>query len=371
MELSPEDSLRLNVLLAQNLQAVRIDESNMIVYALSEKGDAKVQLNPNCKDEKYLNMVKELFSTHVLGSPGGYPIYLRRWTRMGQQRADNLEKLLLLGEPEAVVAVVHAAGITNEVARRAWWVMPSSENARRMLNREDVMNGDMGPVLSEFLIEFIPFEEDPQAMMESVRLVLKKPGLIDEETRLSIWKKAQRKNALYVGFLASQPDSLPDQLPAHGEYEALKPQLQPLADAGNPFARQLLRVLSGPGQTYLATVKEVLGKPSNQDVVVVLMDTIRDYFAAIRPYDEPVREMEALMDIVDQRLEQPDEHLQTILETVPEQAGRIRAMLVLSLVGERLVAPIFALTDAVGSVMRKKIEPVSRPVLENVDRLRS
>jgi hypothetical protein len=371
MELSPEDSLRLNVLLAQNLQAVRIDESNMIVYALSEKGDAKVQLNPNCKDEKYLKMVKELFSTHVLGSPGGYPIYLRRWTRMGQARADNLEKLLLLGEPEAVVAVVHAEGITDEVARRAWWAMPGSENARRMLNRDEVMNGEMGPVLAEFLIEFIPFEEDPQAMMESVRLVLKKPGLIDEGTRLSIWKKAKRKNALYVGFLASQPDALPDQLPANPEHQALTARLQSLVEAGNPYARQLLRVLSGPGQTWLATVKEVLAKPSNQDVVVVLLDTIRDYFADIRPYQEPMREMDALMGIVDETLAQPDETLRAMLDTVPEQAERIRAMLVLSHVGERLVAPIFALTDAVGSVMRKKIEPVTRPVLDNVDRLRS
>jgi hypothetical protein len=370
MELSSEDSLRLNVLLAQNLQAVRIDESNMIVYALSEKGDAKVQLNPNCKDEKYLKMVKELFSTHVLGSPGGYPIYLRRWTRMGQQRADNLEKLLLLGEPEAVVAVVHAPGITNEVARRAWWAMPSSENARRMLNREDVMKGDMGPVLSEFLVEFMPFEEDPQAMMESVRLVLKKPGLIDEETRDSIWKKAKRKNALYVGFLASQPDDLPDQLPAHAEYAVLQSQLQPLNDACNPFATQLLRVLSGPGQTYLHTVEQVLGKPSNQDVVVVLLDTIRDYFAAIRPEDEPVREIDELMRIVDETLASPSEPLQAVLELAPGQADRIHAMLVLSLVGERLVAPIFALTDAVGSVMRKKIEPISKPVLESVGILR-
>jgi len=371
MELSPEDSLRLNVLLAQNLQAVRIDESNMIVYALSAKGDAKVQLNPNCKDEKYLKQVKELFSTHVLGSPGGYPIYLRRWTRMGQQRADNLEKLLLLGEPEAVVAVVHAAGITNEVAKRAWWAMPSSENARRMLNREEVMNGDMGPVLSEFLVEFMPFEEDPQAMMESVRLVLKKPGLIDEATRESIWKKAKRKNALYVGFLASQPDSLPEQLPAHAEHTALQTQLQPHVEAGNPYAIALLRVLSGPGQSYLATVEEVLSKPSNQDVVVFLLDTIRDYFTSIRSEQEPVREMDVLQTIVDQSLDSPNEALQALLTALPGQREWIRAMLVLSLVGERLVAPIFALTDAVGSVMRKKIEPVSKPVLECVDRLRS
>ena len=367
MELSTEDSLRLNVLLAQNLQAVRIDESNMIVYALTENGEAKVRLNPNCKDEKYLKQVKELFSTHVLGSPGGYPIYLRRWTRMGQARADNLEKLLLLGEPEAVV---HAPGITSEVARRAWWAMPSSENARRMLNREAVMNGDMGPVLSEFLVEFMPFEEDPQAMMESVRLVLQKPGLIDEETRASIWNKAQRKNALYVGFLASQPDDLPGQQPVHNEYATLQLQLQPLVDVGNPFAVQLLRTLSGPGQTYLHTVEQVLGKPSNQDVVVVLLDTIRDYFASIRPEEELIREVDEVKGIADQALAHPGEALQAVLEAAPGQAGRIHAMLILSLVGERLVAPIFALTDAVGSVMRKKIEPVSRPVLENIDKLR-
>jgi hypothetical protein len=84
-----------------------------------------------------------------------------------------------------------------------------------------------------------------------------------------------------------------------------------------------------------------------------------------------MREMDALMGIVDETLAQPDETLRAMLDTVPEQAERIRAMLVLSHVGERLVAPIFALTDAVGSVMRKKIEPVTRPVLDNVDRLRS
>ena len=77
MELSAEDNLRLNVLLAQNLQAVRIDESKMIVYALTGRGEAKVPLNPTCRDEKYLRFVREMFSTHALGSPGGYPVFLR------------------------------------------------------------------------------------------------------------------------------------------------------------------------------------------------------------------------------------------------------------------------------------------------------
>ena len=42
MELSSEDSLRLNVLINQDLQAIRIDESKMIVYALTGRGEAKV-----------------------------------------------------------------------------------------------------------------------------------------------------------------------------------------------------------------------------------------------------------------------------------------------------------------------------------------
>lgn len=75
MNLSNEDNLRMNVLLHQELQAIRIDESKMVVYGLSEKGEATVSLRPNCKDEVYIKQVKELISTHILGSPGGYPIF--------------------------------------------------------------------------------------------------------------------------------------------------------------------------------------------------------------------------------------------------------------------------------------------------------
>ncbi|MBA1330869.1 sulfur reduction protein DsrS, partial [Candidatus Endoriftia persephone str. Guaymas] len=69
--LSSEDALRLNVLLANKPKAIRIDESSMILYGLSEKGEAKVSLNPNCRDEQYLRQVRETLSGHVLGSPGG------------------------------------------------------------------------------------------------------------------------------------------------------------------------------------------------------------------------------------------------------------------------------------------------------------
>ena len=79
MQLSQEDSLRLNVLLNQSVQAIRIDEGKMLVYGLTEKGEAKIQLNPNCKDELYVKRVRETISSHVLGSPGGYPVFLKRW----------------------------------------------------------------------------------------------------------------------------------------------------------------------------------------------------------------------------------------------------------------------------------------------------
>ncbi len=86
MELSPEDALRINVLLAGEVEAIRIDESRMTVHALSDRGEAKVQLNPNCRDESYLRQVRETLSSHVLGSPGGYPVYLKRWTRLNTLR---------------------------------------------------------------------------------------------------------------------------------------------------------------------------------------------------------------------------------------------------------------------------------------------
>ena len=119
MELSTEDSLRLHVLL-KNIEAVRIDEQALVVYGLATQNgatrEAKVALNPNCRPEQYLRRVREFFSGAILGSPGGYPLHLNRWTRMGQIGDGSLAELLLLGEPEAVAAVSCALGLTDELA---------------------------------------------------------------------------------------------------------------------------------------------------------------------------------------------------------------------------------------------------------------
>ena len=167
MKLTAEDSLRLNVMMAQNPEAVRIDENHMRVFALTASSEARIDLNPDGRHDQYIRKVREFLSGYVFGSPGGYPVFISRWTRMGQIKDTNLKQLLMLGEPEAVLAVVHAQGLQPEVGHAAWWCMPESENARRMLEKEVIVNSDLGPVLAEHLFEHLAFETEPQLMIES------------------------------------------------------------------------------------------------------------------------------------------------------------------------------------------------------------
>jgi hypothetical protein len=373
MDLTPEDALRLNVLLANPLKAVRIDESRMILHALSGKGEAKIKLNPNCRDESYLRRVRETLSNHVLGSPGGYPVYLKRWTRMGQARDGILESLLLLGEPEAVIAVVNATGITDELASRAWWASQTSDNARCMLRQQAVVEGLMGPVLAEFLVEFLPFEEEARNQINSVRLVLQ-GMLIDSDGRMKLWERGRHRNAFYVGFLQTLPDELPGDRVANPAWERTSECLAELRAADNPFAVQLCRLLSAAGQNYLAAVEAVLSKPANQDVMVELMHALASYATALplkRPRlestDEIKLQVEALLEAAGRG--QLSE-LAALLQALPEAVHHVRAMLYLALLHEPVLDPVFSRTDAIGTVMRKKLRPVTVPIQEQIDILK-
>jgi hypothetical protein len=372
MDLSSEDALRLNVMLANRPRAIRINESTMTVHALSERGEAEIRLNPNCRDEQYVRRVKELLSGHVLGSPGGYPIYLKRWTRMGQMRDESLDQLLLLGEPEAVVAAVCAPGLTDEQARRAWWIMQDSENARRMLANPRIARGEMGPVLAEHLVEHLPFETEPEVMIETVRLVLQ-PGLVDRAGREDLWKRAARKSAYYVGFLAAVPDDLPVELPGRADLERHEHRLGALAQAGNAYAALLLKALSPRGQAFLDTVAAVLHKPANQEVVSTTLDLLRDYFSAVRPEGDPDQTVEALLEEAGQRVrgEIADDALAAVVKADPDLAAEVRALRVLSGMGYGAVRPALGGTDAIGSLMRRKLEPVLAPVNAQIRILRA
>jgi len=369
MELSSEDSLRLNVLINQDLQAIRIDESKMIVYALTGRGEAKVPLNPTCRDEKYLRIVREMFSTHALGSPGGYPVFLRRWTRMGQMREESLEGLLILGEPEAIVAVANSTELNEEVARRVWWAMPEADIARRMLKNPHIAESIIGKELAEFLVEFLPFEMDAYDIVESVRLVLQ-PDLVDEPTVQSLWSRGARKSAFYVGFLLAKPNELPEPSTANPNYDAVKLKLQELS-IDNPYATMLLQMHSMEGQAFLRTVDNTMNKLSDQHAVVLFLKAIQNYFHGLSVNGEiNFRGFDDIDSAVGQALDDTNNtKLNAVLKRAPEYREPITAMLRLSCVCESLVDPIFSQTDAVGSVMRKRLHPVTQPITQNIHRL--
>jgi hypothetical protein len=366
LSLTSEDTLKLNVLLHSDVEAIRIDESRMTVHALSGDSESQVSLNPDCKPEQYIKQVREMLSGHVLGSPGGYPVFLKRWTRMGQARDEGLNELLMLGEPEAVVAVANAPGLTDELARRAWWADPVSENARRMLERSAVVEGAMGKILAQHLVEHLAFETEPQVMMDTIRLILQ-PGLIDEATRHKVWASGARKNAYRVGFLQATPDALPEPKPGRNDLEQVVASLQPLVEDGNVIAHTLIKTLRSEGQTFLSATESILRKPANQDVVVALLNSLGSYFAPARQLPHHAQDIDAL--IAETRAICDGDHceaLAQVLAVAPSARSEAEALLILSRVNEFLVTPIFAKTTAEGTLMRRKIGSVTAPIFERI-----
>lgn len=367
LELSSEDTLRLNVLI-NNVEAIRIEDRTLTVFGLSSRGEARVQLNPTGRSDQYLRAVREFLSSCALGSPGGYPVHLNRWTRMGQARDTNLATLLMLGEPEAIAAVVCAPGLTKELARRAWWVDPNSENARRMLAREVVVQSEMGRILADHLIEHLPFENEPHVIIDTVRLVLQ-PGLISPDERQRLWDKGAAQIAYRIGFLEAEPDSLPQPHKARADLELLHVALTGFARGNNPLAAILLRALDSPGQSFLATCEQVLHKLANQDAVVALLNVLSRYFDVLRTQDEPLQDVVAILEEAAHKLDEMPA-AREILATIPELRPELVAMYALARMDEAVVTPVFARSSASGTLMRRKIEPEIRAVLAQIAALR-
>jgi hypothetical protein len=329
-DLSPEDALRLNVLLAGELLAVRLDEGARTLYALTPKGEARIPLNPVGRAERYFQRVRELLGGHALGSPGGYPVHLRRWTRMGQTSQTKLESLLKLGATEAVMAVAYAPELTDELARRAWWALPTMEIARAMLFHPAVRTGAMGKVLAESLIEHLPFEENPIAAMQSVRAVLA-ADLLAPALREQLWAKGKRRPYYLIGFLESQPDALPAEPP-----RALPDNLP-----DTPAGRLLARCYSGTGQSYLKAAELVLEKPPAHEAVYLMLDLLGQYYAAGRAAAE-----------------------------LPIPAAESAALEALAQLSNATAEPILTKTTAIGPLMRRHLEPLFAPIIGHLRTLR-
>ncbi len=370
MELSSEDALRLHVLLANPLYALRIHEPSMTLWALSARGELKIRLTPTGRPDAYLKCVKELLSGHVLGSPGGYPVYLQRWTRMGQARDERLAQLLLLGEPEAVVAVVHAAGLTPTLAEYAWWALPDAANACKMLENPAIASCALGPRLAAYLIEHLPFEEDAWQQADTVRLLLQ-PGLIEETTRLALWRKGAQQSGYWLGFLWGSPEALPEPLPARLDAVSIQADLAALPDT--PALILLRWTLSSAGQSFLHLAEKLLNKAANQELVNQTLTLLAQRFAPLRPPQYTLEEdLNALLHTATcccdtERASVPG--LADLLAKRPDLQPQLRAMLLLSGLSYAVVRPVFAHSTAVGALMRRKLAPLLAPLLAELARL--
>ncbi|MDA8382686.1 MAG: hypothetical protein M0037_06420 [Betaproteobacteria bacterium] len=284
MELAAEDVFCLQVMLASGVQAIRVDESALCVYALTQKGEARVALHPQGNVERYLRLVRELLVEHAMESGQGYRERPRRRSQVFHIASANLEPLLLTGDAQALSSVARSARLTDELAARVWWAMPTADHARRMLERECVAHGQTGKALAEFLIGDLPFESDAE-IVESL-VILLRSGLVEEAQRMALWKKGAHKPVYYLPFLAVTPDDLPCPRAARPDWETLCGQ-GVAHGGGDGRMRRLCRVLSGNGQAFLQACVFVLTHADEQDLVTAVLDALSRYLQLPDDAEEP------------------------------------------------------------------------------------
>ncbi len=356
MSLSSEDQLRIQVMLHNDPKALRIDESQMVLYAWTENGEASIPLSPNLPNEQYLKMLREMLSEHVLGSAGGYPLYLKRWSRMGHTGEQHLQQFLLLGEPEAVVAVANSPALTVELARLVWWAVTNTaqqaEQGLHMLRRDCVVVDPLGKEIAYFLMEHLPFVTEPEEVLAILAGVLQE-GLLDEQQIERIWQRSQErgKGIYQIAFLQGRPWALPEAVAAHPQWSQWQQQLQPLQQ--NRVAELLLRLADSSGQTFLSHVNRLLDTVANEISVYALMNAVGSLFAPLQwPLDDERLLSACSLGAV---LKQAD--VVAMLELTPDLRPQLEAMALLAHVRQEVVFKSVLHSGSVGRSLRKKLKP--------------
>ena len=333
--LSAEDTLKLNVLISTSV-AIRIDRYKLVVVGLNPQGqEQSIQLHPEGDSDAYLKEVKKLLVTQVLGAMGGYPSYLKRWSRMGQVSSSNLKSLLKLGEIEAVVAVANSQHLDDELIELTWWCATNTDEqaeiGRFLLSKDFVVAHPVGQQIAHYLLEFLPFTEDVEILIDTVNLILQ-ADLIEESAKLRMWQQGQRKTAFLVGFI----ERLQNTLPNTDHTPAIEFGHADLATFGTEQAQVLLK-----------TIAHILKKINQEDVLYRTLEVLGHYLA------------------------HPDIHRATTLEAINQQIDqlptaqdndKVRARLLLAGVGEQLVVSYISAHGLTGSAIRKKLANVLEPV---------
>jgi hypothetical protein len=167
-----------------------------------------------------------------------------------------------------------------------------------------------------------------------------------------------------VGFLQQCPDQLPLDLPAHKKYTDFLDATQTLDKS--MALHKLERVLSAQGQAAIELFILLLSKPNDQDVTVEIFNTLHSYFFIDESHPKNWRDITELNSYVDQYMQSPATEIEDIIQAFPDSKEYIRHLLSLSMVSETLLDPVFGVTDAIGSVMRKRIAHLTEPLLQQL-----
>jgi hypothetical protein len=358
MPLNADDEFQLNVLLASQPLAIRIDESAMRVHGLNARGQEQVcTLKPDRSDRQYLKSVRLLLAEKA-GFPGGYPAQLERWSAMGQIRSSGNARLLLLAEPEAVIAVSTSVDLSAELAQRAWWALPTTDNARHLLARPTLLDKHCGATIAAHLVEHLPFETSAGDISQTVSCVLRS-RLISSAQLEALWQRAQRRCCYMLGFLCT-----PDCLPQTANETACSAEVIPegLIANGNVFAVALSHIFSAKGQRFIHCARLALQKPEDQEIVGTLLTTIADFFTQGRLPGATTGDWTAVTAQVDRHIADAattNQQLHELLASTPALRDQTRAMLILSLLGDKTVQSTLSGSTSTGALMRRKLSPVT------------
>jgi hypothetical protein len=357
--LSDEDSLRLNVLMTQ-AEAVRLDPRAPAVLGLAGDRELRVTLHPQGRDDAYLLAVKRLLATLVIGHPGGFPVHISRWLRGGHLENLRVGDLLRLGEPEAVLAAATAPTLDGAVARRAWWARPEPVVARALLANPALDDAPLRRELAATLAEHLPFEDDDEALMETLTLIAA-PGLLDDTVRERLWARGAERPAYRVGFLAAGAHDLPGGAAVHRRLATDGAALAAFAE--QPLAVLLLRLLAPSGQAFLLACDDVLGEPGHREIVSRLLNLLGEE-CALEGFSEALQldTIEAVMARVDAACAARDGAPGALLEALPAWREELRAALLLGAANESLCYALFARSTATGTLLRDKLGGVLQPL---------
>lgn len=358
-DLASQDRLRLKVLATRTVRAIRIDEDGARLTALTEEGEASVPLTPGANPTRYYRALRDYLSDTFLNLPGGYPAHIGRWTRMTSLRRDPA-RLLLLGDPEAVMAVACAGDMDAALAADTWWSAQSLEIALALLRHEQAPGWPVAPELAVYVLEYLPFEERSATVTEALGRILQ-PGLLEASRVAGLWQRGRRRHTWRSGFFLGHPSLFPARIDDHPRLDELQLRLRNRGLENDPVSDLLLTYCRVEGRKTLAALRDALDKPGEQEVVSLVfreLDRRMNWpgYAGSAPRD--LDSAAAMADSLVARLHQERPVLLQCLDDAAVDA--LRSLAALCVVSDEMLAPVFGGNTFSGTVMRRHLDPLLR-----------